>query len=157
MKFAKIVGGPCQKTKLMSRMIGNSYRLTQELDRRMKQAFSMSLAQYEVLLAIDCTEGGQITMSNLSRTLNVSNANMTGMTARLQASGLLKKKSLPTDRRIYSVALTEEGKSRLSEAIEKYNIWINELMSFADGEEVDLMNSFLEKMENQAGFVLEEE
>ncbi|MCP5381154.1 MAG: MarR family transcriptional regulator [Kordiimonadaceae bacterium] len=156
MKYAKIDGGPCQKTKLMSRMIGNSFRLTQELDRRMKHAFSLSLAQYEVLLAIDCAEGGQITMSNLSRKLNVSNANMTGMTSRLQTSGLLEKKSLPTDRRIYSVALTDEGKSRLSDAVEKHNIWIKELMSFAEGEEVELMNSFLEKMENQAGFVFEE-
>ncbi|HRW28942.1 MAG TPA: MarR family transcriptional regulator, partial [Emcibacteraceae bacterium] len=89
--------------------------------------------------------------------LNVSNANMTGMTSRLQTSGLLEKKSLPSDRRIYSVALTEEGKARLSEAVEKHNIWIKELMSFAEGEEVDLMNSFLEKMEIKTGFVFEGE
>lgn len=142
--------GTCQKTRLMNRMIGNSSRLMQELNRRMKQEFSLSLAKYEVLVAIDRSEGGEITMSNLSRELLVSNANMTGMTTRLQSDGLVNKQSQPTDRRIYSVALTSDGNDRLKVAMEKHGIWIRELMACVDGEEVSFMNSFLDKMDREA-------
>ncbi|MCC3860344.1 MarR family winged helix-turn-helix transcriptional regulator [Pseudemcibacter aquimaris] len=139
----------CNKTRLMNRMIGNSSRLTQELNKRMKQEFSLSLAKYDVLMAIERAEDGEITMSNLSRELLVSNANMTGMTSRLQADGLVEKKTMPSDRRIYSVALTEEGRTRLEQAIEKHGIWIRELMDCIDSDEVNFMNSFLDKMDKQ--------
>ena len=89
-------------------------------------------------------------MSNLSRELLVSNANMTGMTTRLQTAGLVVKKSLPSDRRIYSVALTDEGRDKLKKAEEKHGVWIRELLACVDGGEVDFMNSFLDKMDRQA-------
>lgn len=148
----KVDSGSCQKTRLMNRMIGNSSRLTQELNRKMKQELSISLAKYEVLLAITSADSGAITMSNLSRELLVSNANMTGMTTRLQADGLVHKKSLPSDRRVYSVALTEEGKDRLEIAKEKHGIWIRELMACIDNEEVNFMNNFLDKMDKQTEY-----
>lgn len=135
--------------RLMSRMIGSSSRLTQELDRRMKSELSLSLAKYEVLMVINRSEGGEITMSNLSRELLVSNANMTGMTARLQSAGFVEKKSLPSDRRIYSVALTDEGKAKLVDAVEKHSIWIKELMACVDSNEADFMNGFLDKIDRQ--------
>ncbi|MBT5187788.1 MAG: MarR family transcriptional regulator [Kordiimonadaceae bacterium] len=147
--------GSCQKTKLMNRMIGNSSRLMQELNRRMKQEFSLSLAKYEVLVVIDRANDGEITMSNLSKELLVSNANMTGMTARLQSDGLVEKKSLPADRRIYSVTLTQEGRDKLKLAMEKHGLWIRELMACVDGEEVNFMNSFLDKMDRQADYLSE--
>ena len=149
----KIVdSGSCQKTRLMNRMIGNSSRLMQELNHRMKQELSLSVAKYEVLVAIDRADGGVITMSNLSRELLVSNANMTGMTTRLQSDGLVSKRSLPTDRRIYSVALTQVGTDKLKIAMEKHGIWIRELMACVDGEEVNFMNSFLDKMDRHADY-----
>lgn len=135
--------------RLMNRMICSSSRLTQEIDRRMKSEFSLSLAKYEVLIAIDSSEGGEITMSNLSRELLVSNANMTGMTTRLQADGLVEKKSMPSDRRIYSVELTDEGKTKLLQAVEKHNVWIKELMACVDSNEADFMNVFLDKIDRQ--------
>jgi len=150
-----IDNGSCNKTRLLNRMIGNSSRLTQELNRRMQQELSLSLAKYEVLVAIEKAQGGEITMSNLSRELLVSNANMTGMTTRLQKDGLLKKKSLPADRRIYKVALTNEGKSRLEKALKKYDLWIKELMACVDGDEMNFMNGFLDKIDRQTDYFSE--
>lgn len=155
MNKVKLDSGSCQKTRLMNRIIGNSSRLTQELNRRMKHELSLSLAKYEVLMAIQRAENGEITMSNLSRELLVSNANMTGMTSRLQNDGLVEKNSLPTDRRIYSVALTEEGLGRLEKAVVKHGIWIRELMACVDNDEVNFMNNFLDKMDRQADYFSE--
>lgn len=136
----------------MNRIIDNSSRFTQELNRRMQSELSISLAKYEVLIVIDRAPDGVITMSNLSRELLVSNANMTGMSTRLQAVGLVDKKALPTDRRIFSVALTEKGKSVLKDANEKHGIWIRELLASVDVDEVDFMNKFLDKMDKQSEY-----
>jgi DNA-binding MarR family transcriptional regulator len=147
-----INNGSCNKARLLSRMIDNSSRLTQELNRRMKQEFSLSLAKYDVLVVIEKADGNKITMSNLSRELLVSNANITGMTSRLQADGLVDKKAFPSDRRIYSVGLTDEGKSRLEKASKKHSLWTKELMACIDSEEVNLMNGLLDKMDRQTNY-----
>jgi len=63
--------------------------------------------------------------------------------------GWLIKKALPSDRRIYSVVLTEKGKSRLEVAAEKHSIWVSELMACVDSDEVNFINNFLDKMEQQ--------
>lgn len=138
--------GNCPKTKLMTRMIGTCNQITQDLTRRMMEELSLSLAKYEVLAAVNGADNGEITMSNLSRELNVSNANMTGMTSRLQSDGFLEKRSLPTDRRIYSVALTDAGREILEKAKIKYDLWVKELMSKLEEDAVQDINAFLDNL-----------
>lgn len=58
----------------------------------MKQELSLTPAKYEVLIAIKLSGNSEITMSDLSRQLSVSSANMTGMTKRLNKEGLIDKK-----------------------------------------------------------------
>ncbi len=139
--------GTCQKASLMNRMICSCGKLTQELNRRLRQEFSLSLPKYDVLQAIDCAENNEITMSDLSRELFVSNANMTGMISRLQSENLIEKKILPSDRRICSVRLTDEGRQKLHEASEKHDIWIREFMSDINEDQLDNLNDFLDKID----------
>ncbi len=136
----------CQTTNLMNLLIGKSNQVAQELNRKMMDELSLSLAKYEVLAAVNSSDNGEITMSNLSRELNVSNANMTGMTSRLQSDGFLIKRSLPSDRRIFSVVLTEEGQDILAKAAKKYAELAREILSnLEDGMITDLTN-FLQKV-----------
>lgn len=136
----------CQKTKLMNRLTGTCNQITQILNRHLMEDLSLSLAKYEVLVAIDDSENGEITMSNLSRELNVSNANMTGMTSRLQADGYLQKKSLPTDRRIFSVVLTDEGEDILEKAKVKYSSIVRDLLAKIDDQQAADFSNFLAKI-----------
>lgn len=147
MKNDKKYNDACDTTMLLNRMINNCNRITQELNRLMKQELSLTLAKYEVLLAIKKSDGGNITMSNLSRELSVSNANMTGMTSRLLKDGLIEKKAFPRDRRIFSVKLSDKGNNTLEQAMEKQGRWIKEVFQNIDVEEVSLANSFLDKLD----------
>ena len=150
MQNGEVEVGGCPKAELMTRMIGTCNQITQDLTRRMMDELSLSLAKYEVLLAVNSADNGEITMSNLSRELNVSNANMTGMTSRLQSDGFLEKRSLPTDRRIYSVALTEAGRDILEKAKVKYDLWIGELMAKFEEDTVQDFNGLLDKLSVKA-------
>ncbi|NOZ65905.1 MAG: MarR family transcriptional regulator [Alphaproteobacteria bacterium] len=77
--------------KLWVRMLGSSTRVVQILNKRMKEHTPLTLAKFDVLVAIDRAPGGVITMSELSRMLLVSNANTTGMVSRLMKDGMVEK------------------------------------------------------------------
>ncbi|PCJ31394.1 MAG: MarR family transcriptional regulator, partial [Alphaproteobacteria bacterium] len=91
-----------KKLKLWVRMLASSTRVVQILNKRMKEHTPLTLAKFDVMVAVDRTPGGVITMSELSRMLLVSNANTTGMVGRLMKDGFVEKWALPTDRRVYS-------------------------------------------------------
>ncbi|PCI46080.1 MAG: MarR family transcriptional regulator, partial [Alphaproteobacteria bacterium] len=58
-----------KQLKLWVRMLASSTRVVQILNKRMKQHTPLTLAKFDVLVAIDRTPGGVITMSELSRML----------------------------------------------------------------------------------------
>lgn len=152
MKDEKLVSVGCKNTMLLNRMISNCNRITQELNRQMKQEISLTLAKYEALIAIKNSDDGQITMSNLSRELSVSNANMTGMTARLLKDELIEKKAYPKDRRIFSVALTDKGYEMLQKAQAKHGHWASEIFKNIDGNDLIFANGFIDKLDSNLEF-----
>ncbi|MCF6195141.1 MAG: MarR family transcriptional regulator [Emcibacter sp.] len=123
--------------KLWVRMLGSSTRVVQILNKRMKEHTPLTLAKFDVLVAIDRAPGGVITMSELSRMLLVSNANTTGMVSRLMKDGMVEKWALPTDRRVYSVAMTSEGRKILKHAIAIHKGWVDELLGHIDADKID--------------------
>ena len=138
--------GDTKKKKFLNRIIERSENLTKELNQIMNREASISLAKYDVLMAIFNSEDEEITMSNLSSELMVSNANMTGMTTRLKNDGVIHKKALPTDKRIYTIALTDYGHETIRNASQCYENWVTDLMSSIDEDEIDLINGFLDKL-----------
>ncbi len=126
-----------KKLKLWVRMLASSTRVVQILNKRMKEHTPLTLAKFDVMVAVDRTPGGVITMSELSRMLLVSNANTTGMVSRLMKDGFVEKWALPTDRRVYSVALTSEGRRTLKHAIKIHKGWVDELLGTIDENKLD--------------------
>lgn len=140
---------PCPKSRFVSRLIDNSSRITNELNRRLLKDFAISIAKYEVLQAIKNCKADENTMSNLSTKLNVSNANITGMINRLRLDGLVVKKPTVSDRRIYCVTLTNDGENLLTRAREKRAEWVQQLMGNVKFEDVDLINYVFDKLDQQ--------
>jgi len=129
--------GDQKQLKLWVRMLSSSTRVVQILNKRMKKYTPLTLAKFDVLVAIDRSPGSVITMSELSRMLLVSNANTTGMVSRLMKDGLVEKWALPTDRRVYSVAMTSEGRKILKHAIAIHKTWVDELLGSIDEDKLD--------------------
>lgn len=139
MSNENMADGDQRQLKLWVRMLASSTRVVQILNKRMKEHTPLTLAKFDVLVAIDRAPGGVITMSELSRMLLVSNANTTGMVSRLMKDGLVEKWALPTDRRVYSVAMTSEGRKILKHAIAIHKGWVDELLGSIDKDKVDEM------------------
>lgn len=76
--------------------------------RQMVKKIGLSNPQCLVLKTIDTN--GASSLAALSRLLNVTSANMTGLVDRLEKKGLVRRARKEGDRRVTLVELTEKGK-----------------------------------------------
>ena len=84
-------------------------------------ASEFDLAPMQVHALRTLEPGQEVPMSTLAGTLHCDPSNITGITDRLEARGLIERRSSPLDRRVKLLALTSEGEAvrdRISEAID---------------------------------------
>ena len=62
--------------------------------------YDLSFPQYNVLRVLDASKGGQSRITDVSRTMLVPGANMTGLAKRLEKNGFIVRKSDPNDERV---------------------------------------------------------
>ncbi len=75
----------------------------------------LSIARYEVLLAIARDEG--LSQMRLADRLLVAKSNVTALLQRLEALGLIRRESDPDDARGYRVYLTRKGRAVLKKGV----------------------------------------
>jgi DNA-binding MarR family transcriptional regulator len=95
-------------------------RLTRLLDQELQASDGISLQTYEVLLRVSRAPGGFITMSELAEAVSLTTGGITRLADRLEADGLVERRSCPTDRRKVHLSLTPEGARVLAAAIEHH-------------------------------------
>jgi len=102
--------------RLWLRMLTCTTLIENEVRRRLREAFDITLPRFDVLAQLDRSPEG-MTLGELSQRMMVSNGNMTGLVDRLVEQGLLRRRPSPTDRRAQIVSLTPdiEGYLRASE------------------------------------------
>ena len=92
-----------------------STRLMERLDAEL-DGFGISLADYEILVHLSAEPTGELRMTELAAQTLVSRSGLTRRLDRLVESGLVVRKSCPTDRRGVLAVLTAAGRARLEEA-----------------------------------------
>lgn len=90
--------------------------------------------QFNILMILkDKNEG--LSQQDLSERLVVTKSNVVGLVDRLEKSGLVKRKSDPSDRRTNRVVLTAEGKAILKKIEGDYSAAVDEIMNGLTKEE----------------------
>lgn len=92
-----------------------STRLMERLDAEL-DGFGISLADYEILVHLSDEPAGELRMTELAALTLVSRSGLTRRLDRLVASGLVVRRSCPTDRRGVLAVLTPAGRARLEAA-----------------------------------------
>src|SRR5688572_11232166 len=115
--------------KLWLRLSSCATVVEKRLRAHLEQAFSTTLPRYEVLSAIGRHPTGP-TMSQLSRTMMVSNGNVTAVVTRLIADGLVSRTVDRRDRRVATVRLTRRGHASLRRMEQAQEQWVDAM--FAD-------------------------
>jgi DNA-binding MarR family transcriptional regulator len=86
------------------------------------------------MAALDRARTG-MTLGDISRRMMVSNGNVTGLAARLEAEGLVERRARPGDRRAQLLRLTAKGRREFARQSAAHEGWIAELLAGLAPEE----------------------
>jgi DNA-binding MarR family transcriptional regulator len=90
-------------------------RLLARLDQELRRGHGLSLAEYEVLVALSDSDGS-LRMTELAQRMTLSPSGLTRRVDRLVARGLVTRRSCPSDGRGSLAALTAAGRADLRRA-----------------------------------------
>lgn len=114
------------------RLIGNEVR------RRLRASFGLSLARFDLLAQLERDPAG-IRMGELSKRLMVTTGNITQLTDQLEKEGLVERAAEPGNRRACRIRLTAKGRKRFGLIAAAHERWIAELFGGLSRHEKQLL------------------
>ncbi|MCG8916330.1 MarR family transcriptional regulator [Actinokineospora sp. PR83] len=105
-----------QQQRSWRALVDGAGRLVTHLDRHLRGAHGLSLAEYEVLVRLSELSDHQVHMSELAAGLSHSRARLSQTVDRLARAGLVTRRPCPQDRRGVHAALTPSGADALRAA-----------------------------------------
>lgn len=128
--------------RLWLRMMTSTKQIEDEIRRRLRTNFDISLARFDYMAQLYRYPNG-LKMGELSRYLMVTGGNVTGLTDELAREGLVSRESSPTDRRAWLLRLTPKGKSTFEQMAKQHNQWVTELFAGLDHDAVEQVHHHL--------------
>ena len=101
---------------LDEKLIMGVVRISELFKKRSSNIFKnygLTFAQYNVLRVLNSSQDGINTVTNVSKIMLVTGANMTGLAKRLEREGFLLRKRHPQDERVTLLEITPKGKKTL--------------------------------------------
>jgi MarR family 2-MHQ and catechol resistance regulon transcriptional repressor len=108
---------------------------------------SLAMAEFEVLLRLSRSPGGELRMSDLAAQTSLTTSGITRLVDRLERSGLLCRRACPSDRRGLLATLTDAGRQRMAEVLPGHVALIDEWFhGLLEPAELEAMLSALRKV-----------
>jgi len=123
------------RLRLWLKLLKSSNLIEDQLRRFFRDKHGTTLPRFDVMAALSRYPSG-LKMSEISGLLRVSNGNVTGIVDRLNSEGLVKRVSVPGDRRAHLVILTIVGKKTFEHLVGEHTAWINEKLGGIGVEEI---------------------
>jgi DNA-binding MarR family transcriptional regulator len=102
--------------------------------------YGLRLPQYRVLSLLH--KSGRITVSDLSRRLDVTRATMSVLIAKLRKAGLVECLNNRVDKRSFYIILTEAGSLRLKNAEQAFELMQKSICKSLPAETIQALNQF---------------
>lgn len=119
----------------------------QVFERKMNLAlmyYGLRLPQYRVLEALD--KSGKMTVSDLSRKLDVTRATMSVLVTKLRKAGLVTYIDNSVDKRSFYVKLSDAGVTRLHSAGQAFQLMQKSLCQALPVDVIAALNTFSHKL-----------
>ena len=117
-----------QALRLWLRLLACTNHIEAPLRKRLREQFEGSLPRFDLMAQLDRQPEG-MKMRELSHRLMVTGGNVTGLTDRLVAEGLVARHEDPSDRRACTVQLTPEGAHQFRTMARAHEAWVVDLFS----------------------------
>jgi DNA-binding MarR family transcriptional regulator len=104
-----------------------------------------TLPRFDVMAALHRSDD-DLTMTELSRKLLVSNGNTTTVVDRLESDGLVARTPSAADRRVVHVSLTEAGRRHFAQLAVDHEAHVDSLFSGVSTSDLDALDELLQRM-----------
>jgi DNA-binding MarR family transcriptional regulator len=124
--------GHKDELRLWLRLLTCTTLIEGEIRTRLRRDFDTTLPRFDLMAALDRAHDsplGGMTLGEVSRRMMVSNGNVTGLAARLEAEGLVERRARPGDRRAHLLRLTPRGRRDFARQSAAHEAWIAELLA----------------------------
>jgi len=128
---ARADAGDHAALRLWLRMLSCTTQIEDEIRRRLRAGFGISLARFDYLAQLHRAPDG-LRMKEPPRCLMVTGGNVTGLTDELEGEGMVTRVGDPLDRRAWILRLTPRGRAAFEAMARAHEGWILEI--FADME-----------------------
>lgn len=114
--------------RLWLRLLSCTNLVEAPLRTRLREQFDgTSLPRFDLMAQLERHPQG-LKMRELSRRLMVTGGNVTGLTDKLVAEGLVERRDDPLDGRAWTVQLTPEGRRQFKAMARAHEAWVVELL-----------------------------
>ena len=125
--LADAPAGHKDELRLWLRLLTCTTLVEAEIRRRLRLEFGTTLPRFDLMAALE--REGALTLGEVSQRMMVSNGNVTGLAARLEAEGLVERRVSPADRRVQRLRLTPRGRREFARQSAAHEGWIAELFA----------------------------
>jgi DNA-binding MarR family transcriptional regulator len=112
---------------------------------RLDTDFETTLPRFDVLSALERHPEG-LTMGQLSRSIMVSNGNITAVVNRLLEDGWVARRADQSDRRVATVCLTRKGRSIFMRMASTHEQWVDQMFQGLSDERIDQLMELLAEL-----------
>jgi DNA-binding MarR family transcriptional regulator len=138
--------GPAPRTRLPLQVhlrLARCRNLMMREMRRSVERWNLTMPQFDVLAELARAPEPGFTFVELSRLLLVTSGNLTGIIDRLEESGLVKRESEASDRRVTRMTLTPLGKRRIEDLLPRHAADVAHVLSVMPRDRLALLNELL--------------
>ena len=108
------------------------------------RAIGLSIPQFDLLSTL--TEQDGITQQQLAERLYVTKGNVSGLVNRLADQGLVKRSSIPGDKRSYALSLTAKGRALAETGIRIHEGYVRATLGRLPRGERDMLGDLLTRL-----------
>lgn len=109
------------------------------------RGYDLTEAQWNVLFALKYKQA-ELTQSDLGKRLVVTRASITSVLDRLEQKGLVERRSVPGNRRIYHVELTRKGQALVEQLEPLYRNEVHGALQGFTEEDLRVFVNYLERV-----------
>lgn len=136
-----------ERLTLLGLFFEANHGLEREIGRRLTEETGLSPQWFEVLIRLGRSPERRLRMSDLATQVTLTASGLTRVVDRLEASGYVCRESCPTDRRGSFAVLTEDGITKVREAIPNHVEQIDAIFSAVlEGDERTELERLLRKL-----------
>lgn len=128
--------------RLWLRLLSCTMVIEKRLQRRLAEQFQTTLPRFDILAALDRSDGG-MKMSELSGMLLVSNGNVTALIRTLARDGYVRMLPCPADRRVSIVEITDAGRLHFADLAAAHHGWVEAMLEGVSRQQREMLFDLL--------------